>query len=191
MARFAAQTPSGTAVQELEVLVRTALFKPAAALIGDLLQRAADRIDSGYQPKAGEHRKERESLEVQCLFGTFQLQRDYYHRPGTEGGHHPVDAALGLEGSYTPGLARLICLEGADESTYLKAERHLEQTGGIAVSARQIQRVVAAPLERVTLPAGAATDRMPVRDQGRPNARPMGDRAAFRPRRPKRTRMTA
>jgi len=56
---------------------------------------------------------------------------------------------------------------------------------------RQIQRVVAAPLERVTLPAGAATDRMPVRDQGRPNARPMGDRAAFRPRRPKRTRMTA
>lgn len=35
-----------------------------------------------------------------------------------------------------------MCLEGADEQTYLKAERHLEQTGGIAVSARQIQRVV-------------------------------------------------
>jgi hypothetical protein len=33
-------------------------------------------------------------------------------------------------------------LEGADEQTYLKAQRHLEQTGGIAVSARQIQRVV-------------------------------------------------
>jgi len=43
---------------------------------------------------------------------------------------------------YTPALAKLICLEGADEQTYLKAERHLEQTGGIAVSARQIQRVV-------------------------------------------------
>ncbi len=39
-------------------------------------------------------------------------------------------------------MAKLICLEGADEPTYLKAERHLEQTGGIAVSARQIQRVV-------------------------------------------------
>lgn len=49
---------------------------------------------------------------------------------------------MGLEGSYTPGLARLICLEGADESSYLKAEQHLEQTGGIPVSARQIQRVV-------------------------------------------------
>jgi hypothetical protein len=43
---------------------------------------------------------------------------------------------------YTPALAKLICLEGADEPTDLKAERHLEQTGGISVSARQIQRVV-------------------------------------------------
>jgi len=142
MARFSAQTPTGSAVQELEGLVRTALFKPAAVIIGGLLQRAADRIDAAYQPKAGEHRKDRESLQVQCLFGTFQLRRDYYHHPGTDCGHHPVDAALGLEGSYTPGLARLICLEGADESTYLKAERHLEQTGGICVSARQIQRAV-------------------------------------------------
>jgi hypothetical protein len=39
-------------------------------------------------------------------------------------------------------LAKLICLEGADEPTYLKARRHLEKTGGILVSARQIQRVV-------------------------------------------------
>ena len=74
--------------------------------------------------------------------GTFELQRDYYHHPGKKSGYCPADAALGLEGSYTPGLARLICLEGADESTYLKAERHLKQTGGIPVSARQIQRAV-------------------------------------------------
>jgi hypothetical protein len=39
-------------------------------------------------------------------------------------------------------LAKLICLEGADEPTYQKAERHLAQTGGISVSARQIQRVI-------------------------------------------------
>lgn len=142
MARFAAQAPTGTAVQELEVLVRTALFKPAATLVGELLQRATDRIDAEYQPKLGEQRKGRESLEIQCLFGRFRLQRDYYHHPGKHSGHYPADAALGLEGAYTPGLARLICLEGADESTYLKAQRHLEQTGGISVSARQIQRVV-------------------------------------------------
>jgi hypothetical protein len=61
---------------------------------------------------------------------------------GKNSGHYPTDACLGLEGAHTPGLARLICLEGADESTYLKAQRHLEQTGGIVVSARQIQRMV-------------------------------------------------
>ena len=142
MARFAAEAPTGVAVQALEGLVRTALFKPATALVGDLLQGAANRIDAQYQSKPGEARKGREPLQVQCLFGTFKLQRDYYYHPGKKAGHYPSDAALGLEGSYTPGLARLICLEGADESSYRKAEVHLEQTGGMVVSARQIQRLV-------------------------------------------------
>jgi hypothetical protein len=79
---------------------------------------------------------------VQGIFGSFELQRDYYYHPSDNEGHYPADAALGLEVGYTPALARLICLEGADEATYLKAQRHLEQTGGIVVEARQIQRVV-------------------------------------------------
>ena len=49
---------------------------------------------------------------------------------------------MGLECGHTPALTRLICLEGADETSYQKAEQHLEQTGGIQVSARQIQRMV-------------------------------------------------
>ena len=124
------------------MLVRTAVFKSANELVGWLLQQAADRADGAYQAKPGEVRKGRETLEVQGIFGRFPLQRDYYHHAGEHAGHYPADAALGLEGSYTPALAKLICLEGADEPTYLKAERHLEQTGGITVSARQIQRVV-------------------------------------------------
>jgi len=39
-------------------------------------------------------------------------------------------------------LLRLVCLEGADEASYQKAEEHLRETGGINVSARQIQRAV-------------------------------------------------
>ena len=101
-----------------------------------------DRADGAYQPKPGQVRKGRENLAVQGLFGCSQLQRDYYHHAGKQEGHYPVDAALGLKGGYTPALAKLVCLEGADEPTYLKAERHLEQTGGIAVSARQVQRAV-------------------------------------------------
>ena len=142
MARFQASEPNGVAVQQLEVLVRTAIFKPANALIGFLLQAAADQIDAVYQPKLGELRKGREPLIVDGIFGSFPLERDYYYHAGKKQGHFPADAALGLEKGKTPALARLVCLEGADESSYQKAEFHLKETGGIEISARQIQRTV-------------------------------------------------
>jgi hypothetical protein len=142
IAQFQSQVPQGTLVAELEILVRTVFFKSANGLVGWLLQQAARRIDAAYQPKPGELYKTQETLRMQGIFGSFELSRDYYYHAGKAQGHYPVDAALGLEVGYTPALAKLLCLEGADESTYLKAERHLEQTGGITVSARQIQRVV-------------------------------------------------
>lgn len=124
------------------MLVRTAIFKPAAVLVGKLLQAAADRADASYQPKPGQQRKGREKLSVDGIFGSFELERDYYYHPGKKQGHYPADAALGLEQGNTPALARLICLEGADESSYEKAQTHLRETGGIHFSARQIQRLV-------------------------------------------------
>jgi hypothetical protein len=139
---FQGQVPSGRLVQELELLVRTAVFQSASALVGVLLQQAATRSDAAYQPRPGEQHKGRPTLQVQCLFGSFPIRRDYYYHPGKKQGHHPADAALGLEVGFTPALARLICLEGADEACFQKAENHLAETGGIAVSARQIQRVV-------------------------------------------------
>jgi hypothetical protein len=142
MAQFQSRVPAGQAVAQLEMLVRTALFKSASQLVGWLLQQAADRIDASYQPQPGQTRKGRPTIRVQGMFGSFDLARDYYYHAGKKQGHYPADEALGLEVCYTPALAKLICLEGADETTYLKAQRHLEQTGGIDVSARQIQRVV-------------------------------------------------
>jgi hypothetical protein len=129
-------------VAELEILVRTAVFKSANELVGWLLQQAVDRFEKLYQSKPGEIRKGRDTLGVQGIFGSFPLSRDYYYHPVKGQGHYPADDALGLEVSYTPALTKLLCLEGADEQTYLKAERHLLHTGGISVSARQIQRVV-------------------------------------------------
>jgi len=141
MARFGSGDPNGVAVQQLEGLIRTAIFKPANVLVGLLLQQAADRIDAAYQPRPRQARKGRKMIQVQGIFGTFELRRDYYYHAGKKQGHYPADAALGLETGYTPALARLICLEGADEEGYQKAEDHLRETAGIAVSARQIQRV--------------------------------------------------
>src|ERR1043166_5806539 len=132
----------GNAVAKLELLVRAAVFKTANEFVGWLLQQAVEAAQAAYQPKAGQHGKGAEKLRVQGIFGTFELERDYYYHAGKKQGHYPADAALGLEVGYTPALARLMCLEGADEATYLKAQRHLEQTGGISVEARQIQRVV-------------------------------------------------
>ena len=79
---------------------------------------------------------------MQGIFGSFSLLRDYYYHAGKNAGHFPADAALGLEGCYTPALARLACLEGADETGYEKASIHLQEIGGIPVSGRQVQRVV-------------------------------------------------
>jgi hypothetical protein len=142
MARFQVQEPNGLAVQQLEVLVRTAVFKSANALVGLLLQAAADRIDAAYQPKPGQQYKGGVHVQVAGMFGSFALERDYYYHEGKHQGHYPADAALGLESGHTPALARLMCLEGADETSYQKAELHLAETGGIQMGARQIQRLV-------------------------------------------------
>lgn len=141
--------------------MRTAIFKPASALVGHLVQGAADRIDAAYQPKPGQQRKARQSITVHCLFGTFELERDYYYHEGKKQGHYPADAALGLEQGNTPALTRLVCLEGADESSYQKAEQHLRETGGIEFSARQIQRLVR--------PIGAAAQQWQQREAQRPD----------------------
>jgi Uncharacterised protein family (UPF0236) len=140
--RVEGEDASSPSLQEMETLLRTAVFKSTNEVVAYLFQRRADRIDAAYQPKPGQRRQGREPLVVQCIFGSFTLQRDYYYHAQKKEGHCPADAALGLEGAYTPALARLICLEGADESSYQKAEQHLAETGGIAVSARQVQRVV-------------------------------------------------
>lgn len=160
MARFAAQEPTGVAVQQLEKLVRTAVFKSANQVVGCLLQGAADRIDAAYQPKPGQQRKGRVQIIVPCIFGCFPFQRDYYYHETKKQGHYPADAALGLEGGHTPALVRLACLEAADEASYQKAEEHLLETGGIVLSARQIQRLAQ--------PVGAAAQKWQQREALKP-----------------------
>ena len=128
--------------QAAEFLLRASLLKQGNTILAWMFQQAADRIDAQYQPQPGEQRKGRVKLQAQSVFGAWELRRDYYYHEGKQQGHYPADAALGLEEGYTAALARLICLEGADEASYQKAEHHLSETGGIPVCARQIQRVV-------------------------------------------------
>ena len=145
MTRFLATDTSQLAVQELdlEVFLRAAVYKSANQLLAYLFQKLADQIDAVYQPKPGYGRKGRVPLTIDSIFGSFHIERDYFYHEGKRLGHYPTDVALGLqEGGKTPALARLVCLEGADEASYQKAEEHLKETGGIHISARQIQRLV-------------------------------------------------
>jgi hypothetical protein len=47
--QFTARTPAGNEAQQVELLLRAAIFKPANELIGRLFPQAADRIDAAYQ----------------------------------------------------------------------------------------------------------------------------------------------
>jgi hypothetical protein len=123
-------------------LLRAALRNPANELVGFLLQQAATRFDQSYQPKPGESWKGSFPLQITCLFGSFTVWRNYYYDSHSKQGHHPADAALGLEGACTPALTRLICMEGADENSFQKAQTHLKETGAIEIEARQIQRII-------------------------------------------------
>lgn len=125
----------------VEGLIRTALFRTGAEVVGYLVQAVADRVDAAYRPRTGETFKARVSIGVECLFGGFTLWRKYYYHP-RYGGHYPADEALGLEDGHTPALVRLACLEGADETGFDKAEKHLWATGGIHMDYRQIHRLV-------------------------------------------------
>ena len=122
------------------MLLRLAVFKPAKELVRHLFQERADAVDAAYQPKPGWHCKGRQRLRVQSIFGALDLKRDYYYNPKEQRGHCPADAALALEGDCTPALARLISLESVDEPSFEKAQKHLQETGGIDFPARQLQR---------------------------------------------------
>jgi hypothetical protein len=141
MDQFLSQPVSGESVAGIEGLIRAALFQTGTNIVGYLLQTIADRIDNDYRAQQGETFKGRESIDVQCLFGSFPLNRDYYYSP-SRGGHYPADDAMGLEVGHTPALVRLVCLEGADEVGFDKAQKHLQVTGGIHMDSRQIHRLV-------------------------------------------------
>ncbi len=74
MSRFASQSPRGQLVQELERLVRADVFKP------------------------GEQCRGRHCLQVQGLFGSFELWRDYYYHPGKGAGPLSSRQRLGSGG---------------------------------------------------------------------------------------------
>lgn len=124
---------------QMETAFRQLLVQSARQIFGPLLQQRVDQIDAAYQARPQMRRHGRRPLRVDTLWGTVTIQRDYYL--SQQGGHCPADAALGLEGSATPALARLVC-RAAAQQPYGAASRDLAEYGSIEVEERQIQRMV-------------------------------------------------
>jgi hypothetical protein len=123
----------------LELKVRDLLLQAGAKLLEPVVQFLADQFDASFEPGPRMRWVDRRPLGIQGLFGSMQIQRDYYF--DGQSGHCPADAALALEVAYTPALARLAC-RAAAQSSYREASRDLFEYAGIIVSERQIERVV-------------------------------------------------
>ena len=78
MAGFLAGSLDGSAVQQLEVVVRLAVFKSVNALVGYLLQAAADQADAAYQPRPWPASQRADAPGPNCAQGW----RPQNHRPG-------------------------------------------------------------------------------------------------------------
>ena len=139
--QFLNQHPSQQQLLGFERTFRDLIFESAGKLLQPVVQALVDQFDHSFQPGPKQRLVERRHLGVTGLFGSLHLYRDYYW--DGQRGHCPADAALGLEGAYTPALSRIM-LRAAVKNSYVEASADLFEYAGVKVCDRQIQRLVQA-----------------------------------------------
>jgi hypothetical protein len=109
----------------------------------------------------------RRPLTVQTLFGPVELHRRYYHHRPSHTGRCPLDDKLGLVGSFSPAVARMMCQAAARSGSYAEAAEDLQRYAGIEIQThafeRMVERVTPGLMEAVeSLPAPLQTPSIPV-----------------------------
>lgn len=121
--------------------LRAAMNRDLCRVLEDLLNDPGLVVPED-QGRPGEKLHPGRAKQMETIFGLLQLRRNYYFPAGEEeNGRAPLDEALGLLNSYSPGLVRMICRVGARES-FVAGEQDLKALAGVEVQSRQIQRVV-------------------------------------------------
>ena len=82
------------------------------------------------------------SRSVETLFGTIELRRNYHHHVKSGTGRCPLDDLLGLDGSYTPAVARLMCRAASRSGSYREASLDLAAYAGLDLDPRDLGRLV-------------------------------------------------
>lgn len=81
---------------------------------------------------------------METLFGTIRLRRNYHHHLKSRTGRCPLDERLGLEGAYTPAVARLMCRAASRSGSYREASLDLTAYAGLNLDPRDLGRLVGA-----------------------------------------------
>ena len=137
--QFLTQCPAQQHLLTFERAFRDLVFLSAGQLLQPVVQGLVDQFDTSFQPGPRQRFIERRHLEITGLFGPMHLQRDYYW--DGQQGHCPADAALALEGAYTPALSRMM-YRAAAKNSYAEASADLFEYAGVKVCDRQIQRLI-------------------------------------------------
>ena len=82
--------------------------------------------------------------------GWLTLRRPYFYSAARQAGRFPLDDALGLVDSYSPGVARWMCRAGSLAGSYQAASLDLLTYAGLEIDARQIQRMIEQMAPRMT-----------------------------------------
>jgi len=102
------------------------------------------------QPLADEEDYGRRTKEVLTCLGWITLRRPYLYSALRQAGRFPLDAALGLVDSYSPGVARWMCRAGTLAGSYQGASQDVLTYAGLDIDASQIQRMIAQMAPRLT-----------------------------------------
>jgi hypothetical protein len=118
-----------------------ALKKDGARWLQELLNDPALPCKDN-RPQPGEQDLGQRSKSVLLTLGWITLRRTYFYDPERRQGRFPLDAALGLIDSYSPGVARWMCRAAALAGSYQAASQDLLTYAALEIDARQIQRMV-------------------------------------------------
>lgn len=144
----------------MEERIRAAVLKEGLRFLRKHLEQCLPR-QLGLERIAGS--RGCRTRKILTALGETQVRRLYVPGQGC-----PLDAALGLEGRYTPTAAEMLCHAAAMDESYGKGEAALRVLAGIEVAGRSLQRLVnrvspemeaeGADLKRATPAPGQRTD---------------------------------
>jgi len=133
----------GESPEWIEQGLRDALMRDGKRIIAALYNdRALLPDDEIALPFETIHRKR--TRRVHTLFGRIELRRNYHHHFKSGTGRCPLDDLLGLEGAFSPAVARLVCRAASRSGSYREAAEDLSDYAGLRLDPRDLGRVVGA-----------------------------------------------